>query len=153
MAEFNPRLYTGSESPKQKDEAKAAFTEGDCRLLIISLRAGAGLDGLQNVCRTVVFGELDWSPGVHEQCVGRVYRDGQAEPVMAYYLIAEDGADPIISDVLGVKRGQIEGVRDPDAELIERLEGDGGNMKRLAEEYLRRNGVAFERVPIQEIAL
>lgn len=151
LAEFNPRLYTGSESPKQKDEAKAAFTDGDCRLLIISLRAGAGLDGLQNVCRTVVFGELDWSPGVHEQCVGRVYRDGQAEPVMAYYLIAEDGADPIISDVLGVKRGQIEGVRDPNAELIERLEGDVGNMKRLAEEYLRRNGVAFERGPIPEI--
>lgn len=140
LSEYKPRLYTGTESPKQKDEAKAAFIEGDCRLLIISLRAGAGLDGLQKICRTVVFGELDWSPGVHEQCIGRVYRDEQGEPVIAYYLMSEDGSDPIVADVLGVKRGQIEGVRDPDAELIEKLEGEDGNVKRLAEAYLKQMG-------------
>ena len=83
------------------------FVDGDCNLLIISLRAGAGLDGLQEKCNIVVFGELDWSPSVHEQCFGRVYRDGQSLPVSAYFMIAEDGSDPIISSVLGVKRGQI----------------------------------------------
>lgn len=140
LKEYKPRLYTGTESPKQKDEAKDAFIDGDCRLLIISLRAGAGLDGLQSSCRTVVFGELDWSPGVHEQCVGRVARDGQPDPVMAYYLISDEGADPIIADVLGVKRGQIEGVCDPDAELIERIKGGEGNVKRLAQAYLERVG-------------
>lgn len=140
LKEYKPRLYTGTESPKQKDEAKDAFTGGDCRLLIVSLRSGAGLDGLQHECRTVVFGELDWSPGVHEQCVGRIARDGQSDPVMAYYLISDEGADPIIADVLGVKRGQIEGVCDPDAELIERLEVGEGNVKRLALAYLESVG-------------
>lgn len=144
LAQYKPRLYTGSETPREKDEAKVAFTEGDCRLMIISLRSGAGLDGLQHCCRTVVFGELDWSPGVHEQCIGRVARDGQKDPVLAYYLVAESGSDPIIADVLGVKRGQIEGVRDPDAELIVKLEGETGNVKRLAGAYLEQLGIAVD---------
>jgi SNF2 family DNA or RNA helicase len=150
LKEYKPLLYTGSESPKQKDEAKKAFIEGDCRLLIISLRAGAGLDGLQKVCSVGVIGELDWSPGVHEQNIGRIDRDGQPDPVMAYILLAEEGSDPIIADILGIKRGQIEGVRDPDAELIEKLETDPGNVKRLAEAYLKKVGVHVE-VPEEEL--
>lgn len=138
LAEFKPKLYTGSESPKQKLEAKEAFVNGDCRVLIISLRAGAGLDGLQDVCRVGVFGELDWSPGVHEQCCGRYYRDGQDEPSLGYFLLSEDGSDPVIADIVGLKRSQIEGVRDPDAELIETLELETGNVKRLAQAYLER---------------
>lgn len=144
LADHKPCLYTGSESPKQKDQAKEAFISGDCRLLIISLRSGAGLDGLQDHCSTVVFGELDWSPGVHEQCVGRVARDGQSNPVMAYYLISDSGSDPIIADVLGVKRGQIEGVRDPNVELVEKLEVGPGNLKRLAQAYLEQVGIKTE---------
>jgi len=144
LADWSPRLYTGTESPKEKAEAKDEFVSGNCKLLIISLRAGAGLDGLQHCCSTVVFGELDYSPGVHEQCIGRVDRDGQEDPVMAYYLISESGSDPIIADILGVKRGQIEGVCDPDANLIEKLEVEGGNAKRLAEAYLKQVGISTE---------
>lgn len=144
LAEWKPMLYTGTESPTQKAAAKDAFVRGECRVLIISLRAGAGLDGLQHHCKTVVFGELDWSPGVHEQCIGRVYRDGQTEPVMAHYLISDDGADPIMADVLGVKRGQIEGVRDTNVELVEQLDVEAGSVKRLAEAYLKRVGVDVE---------
>lgn len=144
LAEFNPVLYTGKESPKQKDESKEAFISGDSRVMIISLRAGAGLDGLEKACRTVIFGELDWSPGAHEQCIGRVDRDDGIGPVMAYFLIAEEGSDPVIADVLGIKRQQIEGVVDPNAELIERLETDTGNLKRLAETYLKKHGHQHE---------
>ncbi len=69
LKEFNPKLYTGSESTKQKDAAKKAFCSGETNLLILSLRSGAGLDGLQARSHTAVFGELDWSPKVHEQCL------------------------------------------------------------------------------------
>jgi hypothetical protein len=99
-------------------------------------------DGEQRACRTVVFGELDWSPGVHEQCVGRVYRDGQKEPVMAYYLIAEHGADPVIADVLQVKKAQADGIRDPHADLIGSLDIGTGNVRRLAEQFLEQRGIA-----------
>src|SRR5579884_3848269 len=43
----------------------------------MSLRSGAGLDGLQEDCTVGVFGELDWSPEQHRQCIGRLDRDGQ----------------------------------------------------------------------------
>ncbi|NUN52204.1 MAG: DEAD/DEAH box helicase [Planctomycetaceae bacterium] len=140
LKDLNPLFFTGRESAPQREKAKRAFVRGETKLLVLSLRAGAGLDGLQAVCRTVVFGELDWSPGVHEQCIGRVYRDGQAEPVMAYYLLAPAGSDPVVADVLGLKAGQIEGLKDPDGELVERLEVSPDHVKKLARAYLERVG-------------
>lgn len=140
LRDYAPALYSGSESEKQKDDAKARFCTGKTPILIISLRSGAGLDGLQfSGCRTVVFGELDWSPAVHEQCTGRVHRDGMKESVVAYYLIAEVGSDPIVADVLGVKREQLEGIRDPEGPSgIERLDTGGANVKRIAAQYLNK---------------
>lgn len=142
LADLNPVWYTGDETAKQKAEAREAFVSGKSPLLIMSLRAGAGLDGLQQVSATAVFGELDWSPGVHEQCVGRVYRDGQPKPVMAYYLIAEEGSDPLVAEVLGVKREQVEGLRNPHDESLERLQNDGGHIRALAERYLTKQSAA-----------
>lgn len=144
LKDLNPVLYTGTESPIQKDAAREAFVRGESKVLLISLRAGAGLDGLQHSCRTVVFGELDWSPGVHEQCIGRVHRDGQTEPVVAYFLVADSGSDPIVADVLGLKRDQIEGVVNPGADLVENLQVDGGHVRRLAEAYLQQKSPALE---------
>jgi SNF2 family DNA or RNA helicase len=140
LAPFNPVMFTGSESAKQKDENKEKFVNGDSQVLIISLRAGAGLDGLQYACKTVVFGELDWSPGVHEQAIGRVARDGQEDPVMAYFLVAESGSDPVMVDVLGIKKGQIEGVRNHNAALFEKLQTDPNHVKKLAENFLAQQG-------------
>ncbi|QIB08972.1 DEAD/DEAH box helicase (plasmid) [Pseudomonas fluorescens] len=149
LAEFNPVMYTGSESPTQKQAAKEAFVNGQSRVMLISLRAGAGVDGLQHACSTVVFGELDWSPGVHEQCMGRIHRDGQVDPVMAYYLLSDEGSDPIVSDVLGVKREQIEGVRNPQDDLLQRLDVGENHLRSLAEKYLRDNNVVL---PVAEPA-
>lgn len=140
LKDLNPAWYTGTETPKQKDAAKQRFLTGETKLLIISLRSGAGLDGLQAICHRAVFGELDWSPGVHEQCAGRVHRDGQAEPTMAFYLVATAGADPIMVDVLGVKRGQIEHVRDPNAEAVIPKEVDPAHMTKLARAILGQPG-------------
>lgn len=133
--------YTGEESPTQKEKARTEFIEGDAQVLIMSLRAGQGLDGLQAVCRTVIFGELDWSPGVHEQCVGRIFRDGQKDPVVAYFLVSDEGSDPVVADVLGLKKAQIEGVRDPEADLFEKLEAPEHGIRRLAESVLRSRGI------------
>lgn len=130
--------FTGSETPAGKQRAKEAFEAGDARVMFMSLRAGQGLDGLQKCCRTIVFGELDWSPGIHEQCIGRIHRDGQPEPVTAYFLIAEDGADPFIADVLGVKREQVEGLRNPDRPLIQKLDKGGARVREMAQAYLGR---------------
>jgi SNF2 family DNA or RNA helicase len=139
LENLNPVMYTGSESPKEKEAAKKAFVEGNAKVLLMSLRSGAGLDGLQEVCRTVVFGELDWAYGVHEQAEGRVQRDGQKDPVVSYYLVADTGSDPIVMDVLGIKRNQLEGLRDPTGARVEELQSDPDRIKKLAEAYLAQS--------------
>ena len=144
LADFNPVMYTGSESPKEKQAAKDAFASGDSRVMLISLRAAVGMDGLQFGCSTVVFGELDWAPGIHEQAIGRVHRDGQLEKVMAYFLISNEGSDPIISDVLGIKREQIEGVRNPGQNLVERRDIGENQLRLLAQQFLKANGIKVE---------
>lgn len=138
LKDLNPVWYTGTESESAKARSIAAFTGGDTNLLVMSLRSGAGVDGLQTRCSTAVFGELDWSPGAMDQCVCRFHRPGQSDPVFAYYLAADDGADPYMIDVLGLKREQSETVLDPDAALIESLEVDPNHVRKLAEAYLAR---------------
>lgn len=149
LLDFRPILYTGTESPAGKDAAKKAFIEKRSQLLILSLRSGAGLDGLQDVCTSIVFGELDWSPGVHEQCIGRIARDGQNHGVMAYFLVSDDGSDPTIVEMLGLKREQKEGIMNPNINFLERVDEGGDHVRRLAEAYLKQIG---ERVPAQQKA-
>jgi superfamily II DNA or RNA helicase len=144
LATYNPVLYTGSESPTQKEAARQRFLkvededheDEECRILIMSLRSGAGLDGLQEASNVVIFGELDWSPGMHDQCIGRLHRDGQDEGVVAYFLIAEIGIDPAIAKVLNLKRMQSEPIRDPDAEPFQQAEDTRGRVRKLAEQVV-----------------
>jgi SNF2 family DNA or RNA helicase len=142
-------MYTGQESIPQKEEAKRRFLAGEAQVLIISLRAGAGLDGLQGSCNMVVFGELDWSPGVHEQNIGRVWRDGQENPVNVYFMVSDEGSDPFMVEVNGVKEQQIEGIRDPEAALVEKLQLDPDRIKNLARRYLERHSAkSIEGTPL-----
>lgn len=136
LAEFSPVFFTGLESPVQKQKSLDAFLTGESKLCIMSLRSGSGVDGMQAVCSRVVFGELDWSPGVLHQCIGRVHRDGQIRPVFAYYLTALDGCDPTMIDVLGVKSEQLEGVLAPEHDMLATATLDPEYIKRLAKDYL-----------------
>lgn len=157
LKDFNPVLYTGTESRSAKARAEAAFKNGDSNLMIMSLRSGSGVDGLQHVCRTVVFGELDWSHGVHEQCIGRADRDAdgspiEREPVTAYFLVSESGADPVMTMVLGLKRDQIEGVRNPGSPMIEKIDTGENHLRMIAREFLARQGVALPADPPKAVA-
>ena len=136
LAEYNPVMYTGSETPTQKEKAKLSFINGETNLMIISLRSGVGLDGLQKRCKMVVIGELDWSPKVHDQLIGRVDRDGQKEQVTAIYLVSEYGSDPPIIDMLGVKSSQSHNIMNP-LQAVEDQYTDESRIKVMAERYLK----------------
>jgi hypothetical protein len=56
--------------------------------------------------------------------------------VVAYYLIANSGSDPIVADVLGVKRDQMIGVRDLTEELVEHIDLGADRVRKLASYYL-----------------
>jgi SNF2 family DNA or RNA helicase len=137
---FKPAMYTGSESATQKEAARADFIAGRTNLLIMSLRSGVGLDGLQHRCRHVVFGELDWSPAVHEQVTGRIDRDGQPEQVTAIYLVSDGGSDPLLVDMLGLKASQAAGIVDPFSSATGTPSSDDSRIKALARYVLARAG-------------
>lgn len=141
LAEYNPVMYTGSESSNQKEASKNSFVNGNSRVMIMSLRSGIGLDGLQHVCRCVVYGELDWSPKVHEQVTGRVDRDGQEESVTAFFCVSDFGSDPIIIDILGLKSSQAHGIVDPMVGLTEQL-SDESHLKKLAQAFLDKQNMS-----------
>lgn len=55
--------------------------------------AGVGIDGLQNVCTHCVVIEASWVPGVNEQAVDRLHRNGQHGNVIAQFLVVEGSLD------------------------------------------------------------
>lgn len=142
LREFRPVLYTGSETAAVKEQNAKAFTHGESRVLMMSVRSGVGLDGLQHHCKVAVFGELDWTPAIHEQAIGRLHRDGQPESVVAYFMLSDDGSDPTMAEVLDLKRQQAEPIINPDVELVEPADDDGGldRIRALATDVLRRRG-------------
>lgn len=137
-------MFTGEETDAQKDAGAQKFRKGEVEVLGLSLRSGAGLNGLQDGGSIVVFGELDWSPAVHEQFVGRLNRDGQTKPVLAYYCLADSGADPMIAETLGVKRAQLSGIRGDAAGDLAQVETVDRSRK-LATEILKRREARRER--------
>lgn len=117
LKQYNPKMITGLESSKSKDDSVNAFMNDKANLLIISLRAGAGLNLQKATC--VVFGELDWSPAVHSQCEDRAHRMGQKDSILCYYLVANEGTDEEIQEHLGLKVSQFVGIMGDKAESEE----------------------------------
>lgn len=135
--DYDPVFYTGSETPAQKSKSKELFVTGKTNLFIISNRSGIGLDGLQKRCKTVIIGELDWSPQVHKQIIGRVDRDGNEGPVTAYFPVCEFGSDPFILNLLGLKSSQAHGIIDPLLATPDQY-SDESRIKAFAEFFLNK---------------
>lgn len=133
-------MYTGSESPKQKNDAIETFVSGKSNLFILSLRSGVGIDGLQQRCSTVVFGELDWSPAIHHQLIGRLDREGQLNQVMAIFLCSDSGSDPLLIDLLGLKGSQAQGIVDPHLGIQE-VHSDESRLQMLVKKYLQGKNI------------
>jgi SNF2 family DNA or RNA helicase len=142
LKEYNPQFYTGAETLKEKEKAKKAFMNGESNLFIISNRSGAGLDGLQDRCSIIVHGELDWSPEVHKQLVGRIYREGQTKQVMSIFLVADGGSDPAIVEILGLKSSQSSGIIEGN-DSERKTYSNRGRIKILAENYLKKHNIKF----------
>lgn len=146
LGDLAPAMYTGSETAGRKAQELERFLAGGTDVLIMSLRSGAGVDGLQHRCSTGVFGELDWSPGIHQQCIWRIDREGQTNPVTAFFLVTEDGSDPPMMDVLGIKASEACQIVDPHIG-VQKAEVDTSNLRRLVDRYLDKRGKAKAPAP------
>ena len=137
LADWNPLLYTGTETAVRKRRNKEAFIAGDSNLLIMSHASGAGLDGLQHRCQDVVFAELDHSPMRMKQITGRLRRYGQPFVVNAHYLLANGGSDPVMVETLGLKASQAHGIMNP-FEKPKASTHDTSRMQKIAEMVIEK---------------
>jgi hypothetical protein len=102
-------ILQGGMTSDQKHQNLIEFqTNENCKLLIGQISVtGYGIDGLQNVCNYIVFGEIDWSPGILEQAKDRLRRIGQTKTVFVHYLIASNTIEEEIDLKLEWKRNII----------------------------------------------
>jgi SNF2 family DNA or RNA helicase len=138
LSDLRPVMFTGTESAPAKRKARQAFMDGETNVMLMSLRAGAGLDGLQQRAAHVVYAELDWSPQVHVQFTGRLHRHGQTRPVTAHFLHVDGGSDPAIMETLGLKASQSHGILNPFGGMGEATPIDESRIKQLARMVLDR---------------
>jgi superfamily II DNA or RNA helicase len=96
-------------------------TDPDCRLFLISLKAGGV--GLNLTAAEYVF-LLDpwWNPAVEAQAIDRAHRIGQARHVFAYRLIARDTVEERVLELQQHKRKLADAVLSADGSLLKQLQ-------------------------------
>src|SRR5574338_76743 len=80
----------GDLSPTEKANALTRFlNDPTCRLITLNPQsAGLGIDDLQQVSADVLFLEFPLTPALYNQCLSRVYRDGQRKSVNVRVAVA-----------------------------------------------------------------
>lgn len=115
-----PYEYLDGRTRKRQDCVDRFQNDPECRLFLISLKAG-GL-GLNLTAADYVF-LLDpwWNPAVEAQAIDRAHRIGQQRQVFAYRLIARDTVEQRIVELQESKRALAEAIITADNSLIRKL--------------------------------
>lgn len=91
---------TGKKKAYENEQSKVCFLKGKAQVLIGTIGAmGQGYDGLQEVCKTVVFVDRDWSPEIMNQAEERLHRMGQTRQVNVYYLECQGSFDQSVGRI------------------------------------------------------
>jgi len=87
--EISAIMIDGSQSLKVRNELVKEYQEGDCNVLLASIKAcGVGLN--LTVAQHAIFCEPSWNPfGEELQAMQRIHRIGQTRETHTVYLIAE----------------------------------------------------------------
>jgi SNF2 family DNA or RNA helicase len=115
--------YLDGQTRDRKAKVERFQNDADCRLFLISLKAGG--QGLNLTAADYVF-ILDpwWNPAAEAQAVDRAHRIGQTKPVFAYRLIAKDTVEEKILQLQGEKRQLAEAIVSADENLLRTLTAD-----------------------------
>jgi hypothetical protein len=77
-------VFSG-QNPKERDTELAGFVSGDKQYFVATMQSGGtGLNGLQEVCRRVVFFSNSFSYFHRKQSVGRIDRKGQLKEMFIH---------------------------------------------------------------------
>jgi len=121
-------VIDGSVSSRRRQVVIEQFqTDNRVRLLVANTKsAGTGTDGLQQVCNTVVFAELPWTPGTVVQGEDRLWRIGVTGDVRCVYLVAHKTVEERLCELLQEKQGIVSatldgGTIDGDLDVFDQL--------------------------------
>ena len=109
---------------RKRDDAIAAFQDGDAPVFLISLKAG-GVGLNLTAADTVIHFDPWWNPQAEAQATDRAYRIGQDKPVFVYKLVAENTVEDRILALQHHKKA-----------MADRLLAGGGDGASLEKEAL-----------------
>lgn len=101
---FNCPKIVGGMSDKDKNQAVEDFQNNDdIKVIVLNIVAG-GVGLTLTASHRMVINDIPWTTGELEQAEGRIWRSGQTETAMVYYMIA-DGCkmDEYLQDVITKK--------------------------------------------------
>ncbi|WP_165069435.1 DEAD/DEAH box helicase [Paludisphaera rhizosphaerae] len=120
LAEVGGRAgyFTGAEKASRRTQNIVEFHDDPAfRILFATDAGGVGLN-LQRAANSVINLELPWNPAVLEQRIGRIYRLGQESPIDVYNLVAEEGIESRIADLVGSKQAFFKGLFDGESDAV-----------------------------------
>lgn len=104
LSRFNPLMYQGSLTDRQREEVLRRFEEDDeSRLLLMSLKAG-GLGLTLTAANYVIHFDSWWNPAAMSQAEDRTHRIGQMKNVFVASLITRGTVEERIQRILEEKR-------------------------------------------------
>ena len=112
--------YLDGRTRRRQERVDRFQTDPDCRLFLISLKAGGV--GLNLTAADYVF-ILDpwWNPASEAQAIDRAHRIGQTQHVFAYRLIAPDTVEDKIVELQKRKRALADAIIRADEGLVKTL--------------------------------
>jgi SNF2 family DNA or RNA helicase len=112
--------YLDGKTRDREERVQRFQTDPDCRLFLISLKAG-GL-GLNLTAADYVF-LLDpwWNPAIEAQAIDRTHRIGQTRHVFAYRLIAKDTVEERVLDLQQSKKKMADAILTEDNSVVKNL--------------------------------
>lgn len=106
LSEFGCVTISGDTTNEERANAVSEFqTNGACKVFIGSIIA-AGMGLTLTAASTVIFVELDWTPGNVTQAEDRCHRIGQKDSVNVYHLVVDGTLDAKLCKVL-VKKQEV----------------------------------------------
>jgi hypothetical protein len=105
---------SGRDSMGERQAAVDAFqNDPKARVIVLNLQAG-GVGITLTAGSDVVFVQMGWTPGEHDQAEDRCHRIGQKNNVQIWYLLASGTIDEDIYDLVDAKREIVDAVTEGD---------------------------------------
>lgn len=105
---------SGRDTLEERQVAVDSFqTDPKSRVIVLNLQAG-GVGITLTSGSDVVFVQMGWTPGEHDQAEDRCHRIGQKNNVQAWYLLASGTIDEDIYDLVDAKRTIVDAVTEGD---------------------------------------